>query len=341
MAIRARGPAAMTRRSPTTAVGVALFLMCAMLSQVWAAPLPADTPEQIAAAALNPLEAVPEIVVEAPEPRFVAPTRRDRIGRIWAPVVINDKGPFRLVLDTGASRTAVTARVAQVLGLPLLASDQIVLRGVTGFANVHTVPIDSLVVGDLGLLSQRLPIVADVFGGAEGVLGTEGLLDKRILIDFHNDLITISRSHLEVARAGFVTIPFKIVRGLIAVTDARVGRLRVNAIIDTGGQGTLGNLALGESLPRAYLAGEALSDQVTGTTLDMQLGRRINTPPIALGTLVLRNTSITIGDLYIFEHWHMTQKPTLLIGMDMLGLLDTIIIDYRRRELQVRLAHGS
>ena len=39
--------------------------------------------------------------IQAPEPRYVAPTRRDRIGRIWAPVYINDKGPFRLVLDTG------------------------------------------------------------------------------------------------------------------------------------------------------------------------------------------------------------------------------------------------
>ncbi|MGH8223690.1 MAG: peptidase A2A, partial [Woeseiaceae bacterium] len=43
-----------------------------------------------------------ELAVTAPEPRFVAPTRRDKIGRIWAPVLINGQGPFRLVLDTGA-----------------------------------------------------------------------------------------------------------------------------------------------------------------------------------------------------------------------------------------------
>ena len=41
------------------------------------------------------------MVISAPEPRYVSPTRRDRIGRIWAPVFINDQGPFRLVLDTG------------------------------------------------------------------------------------------------------------------------------------------------------------------------------------------------------------------------------------------------
>ena len=37
-----------------------------------------------------------EVVNE--EPRYVAPTRKDRIGRIWAPVTVNGQGPFRLAL---------------------------------------------------------------------------------------------------------------------------------------------------------------------------------------------------------------------------------------------------
>ena len=45
------------------------------------------------------------------------PTRRDRIGRIWAPVEINGQGPFRLVLATGASHSALTPRLARTLGL--------------------------------------------------------------------------------------------------------------------------------------------------------------------------------------------------------------------------------
>jgi hypothetical protein len=33
----------------------------------------------------------------------------------------------------------------------------------------------------------------------------------------------------------------------------------------------------------------------------------------------------------------MTGEPAMLIGMDVLGLLETMVIDYRRKELQVRL----
>src|SRR2546427_4283006 len=73
---------------------------------------PAGEPEATA-------PALPQVIVEAPEPRYVAPTRRDRIGRIWAPVLINDRGPVRLVLDTGASRSAINASVAAALGIDL------------------------------------------------------------------------------------------------------------------------------------------------------------------------------------------------------------------------------
>src|SRR6185312_10183873 len=143
-----------------------------------------------------------EIVVEAPEPRYVAPTLRDRIGRIWAPVLIDGKGPFRLVLDTGASHSAITAAVAQVLGI---APDRALvrLRGVTGTAIVPAVHADSLIMGDMELRSTLLPIVPDALGGAQGVLGTEGLLDKRIYIDFRHDLIMIRRSHGQRGERGY------------------------------------------------------------------------------------------------------------------------------------------
>ena len=68
-----------------------------------------------------------------------------------------------------------------------------------------TIRVESLVVGDLMLRPAVLPIVIDALGGAEGILGTEGLEDKRIFIDFRHDLITITRSHSERAGLGFAS----------------------------------------------------------------------------------------------------------------------------------------
>jgi predicted aspartyl protease len=118
-------------RKPRYGGGVALIATLALGPQ-WASGAVAEvSPPDAAAAAIDELA---EIMVEAPEPRYVSPTRRDQIGRIWAPVMINGHGPFRLVLDTGASHSAVTALVALALGIPLDQSPPVILRGVTGFA---------------------------------------------------------------------------------------------------------------------------------------------------------------------------------------------------------------
>jgi predicted aspartyl protease len=329
-------------RKPVSAAGrVALLLTGFLFVGAIDAPVTPPAPELPQPGAVPAPETIPDVVVEAPEPRYVAPTRRDKIGRIWAPVLINGKGPFRLVLDTGASHSAVNAGVAAALGIPLVDSTQVMLRGVTGSAAVPSIAVDSLIVGDLELVSRRLPIVIDALGGAEGILGTEGLLDKRIFIDFRHDKITIFKSHNEHAGLGFVTIPVNIVHGLLLVVDARIGTVPAKAIIDTGGQATLANVALRDALARRYREGKVVMDEITGATLDVQQGDRIHVPPISLGDLTISDMEVTTADMYIFQHWKMTSEPAVLIGMDVLGLLDTLIIDYRRKELQIRTRNGG
>ena len=296
-------------------------------------------PEEPAAPAANPAagERLSEVVVQAAEPRYVAPTKRDRIGRIWAPVLINDEGPFRFVLDTGANHSTVSATVAGKLGIPIRTDQAIALRGVTGSRLVGWIPIDSLVVGDLELRSKRLPIINDALGGAEGVLGTDGLQDKRIFIDFMHDKITIFRSHSEPPPPGFTTIPIKLVAGLLLVADVKIGAVRAKAIIDTGGQGTIANAAFRDAMTRRIAAKDIQADEIQGATLDVQRGDRVNAPVISIGGIEISRAHITVGDMYIFQHWKMTTEPAILIGMDVLGVLDTMIIDYKRRELQVKL----
>ena len=200
--------------------------------------------EQPARAAEEPTT----VTVTAPEPRYVAPTARDRIGRIWAPVTLDDQGPFRLVLDTGADRSAVLPRVAQVLGKTARPSAPVRLFGITGEATVSTVHIDTLEIGDFLLRSLDLPIVPDLFGGADGVLGTQGLNDLRIVIEFRHDRIEIRRAHGERAPPGFSVLPMTVAPGRGLIVGAKVGSVATRAIIDTGAEQTVGNLALRDRL---------------------------------------------------------------------------------------------
>ncbi len=278
-----------------------------------------------------------QITVEAPEPRFAAPTRRDRIGRIWAPVYINGKGPFRLVLDSSASRSGVTREVAHALRLPLDQSPPVTLRGMTGMTEVPTTLIDSMSVGDLRLEPSMVLIVPDALGGAEGVLDMNRFADRRIYVDFRNDEVRFTRSNKERAGRGFFTLPFKLANGKLVAMNARISGVRALAILDTGSQVTVANGALHEALLRINKEMRTKPEEIMGATTHVQKGDTAVVPPIELGPIQINQGSVTFGDMSIFEHWKLTRRPTMLIGMDVIGLFDTFIIDYRRKELQIRM----
>ncbi|MGL6222448.1 MAG: aspartyl protease family protein [Steroidobacteraceae bacterium] len=279
-----------------------------------------------------PLE---EVVVSAPEPRYVAPNTRDSIGRIWAPVLINGKGPYRLVLDTGASRSAVNQRVVDDAGLPLR-DKPVKLRGVTGSAIVAAVRAETLAFGDLIVENVTLPVVADAFGGADGVLGGEGMADKRIEIQFLRDRISIARSRRAPVPAGFSVVPFEHSPNRGMRVQVMVGPVAATALIDTGAQVTVGNLALREALARRRNEKNVIEATIIGVTEDIQTATRVRIPGIVAGELIVRNAEIMFSDLHILDHWRLNSKPALIIGMDVLGSLDTLVIDYRRNELQVK-----
>jgi len=301
------------------------------------APIPAAAtpPNNASSPSATGHDSAQEITVEAPEPRFVAPTRRDRIGRIWVPVYINDRGPFRLVLDSGASGSAITMQVAQALGLPLDRSPPVMLRGVTGSALAPTIRVDSMSVGDLLLKPIMLPVLADAFGGAEGVLGANEMKDRRVFIDFRHDEIRIARSHKERAATGFLTLPFHLGRGNLLVAHATIDGVRATIIVDTGGQATIANNALRSALFRTRRRMQSTPDQIIGVTADAQTGDTIAVSSIKLGPIEIRQPGITFGEMDIFKHWNLTRRPTLLIGMETIGLFDVLIIDYKRKELQI------
>jgi predicted aspartyl protease len=306
------------------------------LPTIAAAALLALLPETTSAQAEPaPAPAIEEVLVTSPEPRYVAPTTRDRIGRIWAPVLINGKGPYRLVLDTGASRSALSERVAADLGLPIEA-DAVRLLGVTGTTIAPAVRLDSMEFGELSVRKTRVPIIADAFGGADGVLGGEGLEDKRITIEFLRDRISIMRSHRQQALPNHAVVPFKYSPNRGMRVQVQVGSVKTVGLIDTGAQMTVGNLALREALARRRGQRDEYEDAVIGITEDIQHATRARIPSIIAGQIMVRNAEIHFSDLHIFEHWRLNSEPALLIGMDVLGTLDTLVIDYSLKELQLR-----
>jgi predicted aspartyl protease len=322
----------------------ALLLVCPVAAASEPEPtLPsAGGPSAVPAAEVAPAPdtEISEITIQAPEPRFAAPTLRDRIGRIWAPVLIDGHGPYRLVLDTGATHSAIVPEVVNRLGIPVSALSNIRVTGVTGTAVVPTVAVKRFEFGELSVDPTVLPVVADVFGGAEGVLGTEGLSDKRIRIDFAHDTVVILRSRGQLDTAGLATLPLRQLRDHLLAVDIRIGNVKAKAIIDTGAQISIGNNALREVLVR-HNTRDMQKSEIEGVTLDVTPGDTMRAPPVYFGPLIFQNMNITYGDMYIFDRWKLKDEPVLVLGMDVLGTVDLLVIDYRLHQLQMRLRRSQ
>jgi hypothetical protein len=208
-----------------------------------------------------------------PEPLFAAPTRLDRIGRVMTSVMVNGKGPFRFVIDTGASRSTLAPHLAKSLGLTQ-AGRNVMLNGVTGAAEVPTVVVDKLEIGALRFENQHLPVIfTSIMGNADGILGVAGFADQRIDVDFKKDRVSVVESNGRRPHYSLVTTRVdRNVNGLM-IFDMRIGRrIKVKAVLDTGAERTLGNLALQYALNKGKKNHEPVSAVVHGATPDIADG---------------------------------------------------------------------
>ena len=111
---------------------------------------------------------------------------------ILVDVRLNGSTSVKLLLDTGAQRTVVNPRVLAAAGVPLGAGQTIQLRGATGTANVSTVQVDSVEVGQarvgkLGVISHDIEQE-----GVDGLLGRDFLDQFKVAIDNQEGIVTLS-----------------------------------------------------------------------------------------------------------------------------------------------------
>lgn len=268
---------------------------------------------------------------------FACPTTLDHIGRVVAAVMIDGKGPFRFIIDSGADHSTISPQLAAKLGLAPSTNQPVRVAGVTGVEVMPSVPIETLRAGQLLIANARFPVIwSPVMGQATGVLGAAGLAQDRLLVDFLHNLVVISPSGSDGLPAGFARVRGKRLDGGLISVPGRVGHVDVVAIIDTGAERTLGNPALYRALyAREPARDKVMVTNVYGATQQVSRGVLQPAPTIALGSLRIDDVVPVFGDLPIFRMWGLTQRPAIIIGMDVLGTVDAFAIDFRRAELAI------
>jgi predicted aspartyl protease len=268
---------------------------------------------------------------------YVAATRRDRVGRVMAPVFVNDLGPFAFLVDTGASSSVIGPRVAARLELKAASGRTKLLRGITGSEYVPTVWVDRLTAGQIALVSRELPVVAPrVFADADGIIGVDAFAQGCLLVNFTEKRVSILDSRCPRVGQQWEVVRADMRFGGLAVVPARIGKVNVHAIIDTGAERSLGN--------RALLAATGLvkkiedpdtSTVVSAATSQLVPGNILKTPSFRMGSMTITNMRVVFGDFEVFEMWDVNDEPAIVLGMDVLGTTHSMMLDFTRKELGI------
>ena len=265
----------------------------------------------------------------------IVATQRDQYGRIRVPALINGKGPFSLIFDTGANNSAVSSGVANELGAALNEQPPMIMHGVTGSVRVPSIRVDSIAVGGFSTRPSRLPIVLDALDGADGFLSTASLPGQRIVLDLQRNLLVLRAGRSGRDGPGFVKLRVELSRSGMLMFNAVVDGVRVKSILDTGAQATIGNMAMRDAITHQRSVGNG-PDEVIGASSARHLGHTYLLSPFQIGSLWVVGARVSYGDMPIFGQLDMTTGPAMLIGMDVLGQFDAIIFDYADKAMLLR-----
>ena len=126
------------------------------------------------------------------DPAASTPFASTRPGEILVPVTVGVRGPFRFLLDTGSTHTAVTERLATAVDAVPVA--RTVMRAAAGSVRCLVVALPAVAVDGVsadGLTATALPpaAAAALGPGVDGVLGQDFLARFSFTIDYRRSRI--------------------------------------------------------------------------------------------------------------------------------------------------------
>lgn len=254
----------------------------------------------------------------------------DGYQRMTVAVMIGGQGPFDFLIDTGAQATVLSRALADQL--QLFDRDTATLVGMASTRQVETTPIDDFTLGTRSFYIRQAPLVEGAhIGGADGILGLDSLQDQRVLLDFHKREIAVADAEQLGGNRGYeIVVRARERLGQLIITTARLDGIQVDVIVDTGAQGSVGNMALLNRMRRNQKLGNTEMTDINGQTQSgvVRVARELD-----LGRGSVQNFPILFADSRPFHTLGLADKPALILGMSELKLFRRVAIDFKTRRV--------
>jgi hypothetical protein len=255
--------------------------------------------------------------------------------RLTVEVRVNGRGPYHFIVDSGADTSVVGLRIARELELPL--GTPAILNNMTDRNIVDRVRVAELTLGPSTIRDLELPALRERDLGAAGMIGIDALVRQRLMMDFEKRVIRVEDASKPWRRVpGEIVVTGRLRRGQLILTHVRAAGLSLDAVIDTGTQITIGNLALRDKLVRRKRGRiqRIVATGVTGKEIELEIAE---ISELRLGSVTLRNVPMAFADVPPFTVFGLADRPALLLGADLLETFRRVSLDFRARKARFQL----
>jgi hypothetical protein len=256
--------------------------------------------------------------------------------RMTVEVLVNGRGPYRFLVDSGADTSVVGLRIARELQLPI--GEPANLHGMTSSSRVDRVRVAELTLGQSTIRNLQVPALREVDLGGAGMIGIDALVEQRLMMDFETRVIKVEDARRPAARPlpGEIVVTGRRRRGQLILTQVRAAGLPIEAVIDTGSEITIGNLALRDRLIRGNRDKFTTVPVtgVTGVTINVDIAK---VGVLRLGSVTLRDVPVAFAEVPPFAMFGLSKEPALLLGTDLMETFRRISLDFRARKVRFQL----
>lgn len=255
--------------------------------------------------------------------------------RMTVGVEVNGQGPYRFIVDSGADTSVVGSKLAARQGLTV--GEPSMLQSMTASEIVDRVLVEELKLGPTAFSDLELPVLMEKNIGAEGMIGLDALVNQRLMMDFDARTISVDDGSTPApVLDGVIIVRGRLQRSQLILTEVEAQGVKVDAVVDTGTEISIGNSAL-----RALLVSKTSKKLrkveilgVTGASTTIELAV---IPELRLGSVTLRNLPIAFADVPPFEMFGISERPSLLLGTDLLENFRKVSLDFHDRKVRFQL----
>lgn len=242
--------------------------------------------------------------------------------------MVNGKGPFLFMVDTGSNDTVLTQSLAEDLQLPFIQKRKFLTHN--GYQTVQYYKIDNIKFGKAELSDYQVktytePSVVTHFRNQkklpiDGILGLGAFYHYLLTFDYANKQIEMASGTLSAEEEGVIELEDISRTPVISILfkDKNNARLYINCLIDTGFSGYFAMPASVKTLPFKVLKAEKTLLRVWGqqyvikkvqVDVNVYLGKKVIVSPIVLygndiyGT---SNTGFGLVGLYALHPFQLT-----------------------------------